>query len=47
MKQFTIVVSENGWEYRGHVNITCNDGIKKIDDNAILIDNNITLEFDE
>ena len=46
MKEFQVIISQNGWEYKGYAYITCNT-IKKISCDTILVDDKIKIQFDE
>lgn len=45
MKRYKLELSENGWEYTGHISITANKVIK-VDNNIIDVGGAI-IEFDE
>jgi len=45
MKQWTIEVSQNGWEYTGIVHIAANE-VKQIDSYTVVADG-VTITFDE
>lgn len=46
MRKTTLELSENGWEYTGHLEITSKDIPKKVDDYTIEVDG-VKIIFDE
>lgn len=45
MRKYHLMVSQNGWEYIGHIYVKC-DKITRVDETTLLIDG-IEVEFDE
>lgn len=46
MKETIIELSENGWEYTGHINIISKNNPKKLNDTTLKVDD-VIIEFDE
>lgn len=47
MKQWTIVVSQNNWEYSGYVTIKANKVERVGDGNRTILADGVEIEFDE
>jgi len=47
MKQWTIIVSQNGWEYSGYVRIKANKVDRVGDGNMTILADGVEIEFDE
>ena len=47
MKKYKIEISQNGWEYTGYAFIDCENTLKKIGDNELLLDEKYSIKFDE
>jgi len=47
MKEWTIIVSQNGWEYSGYVTIKANKVERVGDGNRTILADGVEIEFDE